>query len=123
MPFASEERIVLSFGSLSRVWSETPHRSFHEAWMGDHSPDVVAAWHRADALGRDGRCVVAGLVWGHRLALMTLLGLGLLTQQALLHRPWSSLAGLVLAQQATLERLNVSSVGTLLAFLALVFAG
>jgi hypothetical protein len=67
--------------------------------------------------------VLAALLWRERLALLGMLGLGLVVQQALLRWPWPSLAGLDLAQQAALVVLNATSVGTLLAFLALTLAG
>ncbi len=67
--------------------------------------------------------ILAALLWQHRLALLGMLGLGLLVQQALLRWPWPPLAGLTETQQASLQLLNASSVGTLLAFLALVLSG
>ena len=67
--------------------------------------------------------VLAGLLWRERLAMLAMLGLGLAVQQAVLRWPWPSLAGLSAAQQDALVLLNTSSVGTLLAFLALVLAG
>ena len=69
-------------------------------------------------------CLVLGaLLWRDRLALLGVLGLGLAVQQLLLRWPWESLAGLEPAQQAALVVLNATSVGTLLAFLALTLAG
>jgi hypothetical protein len=67
--------------------------------------------------------VLAGLAWRERAALFGLLGLGLAVQQALLRWPWPPLGGLDAGQQAALVVLNATSVGTLLAFLALVLAG
>ncbi len=67
--------------------------------------------------------VLAALLWRDRLALLGVLGLGLAVQQLVLRWPWDSLAGLDLARQQALVVLNATSVGTLLAFLALTLAG
>ncbi len=67
--------------------------------------------------------VLAVLLWRDRLAMLGILGLGLAVQQVLLRWPSASLAGLDPAQQAALVVLNATSVGTLLAFLALTLAG
>ena len=67
--------------------------------------------------------VLAALLWRDRLALLGVLGLALAVQQVLLRWSWPSLAGLDAAQQAALVVLNATSVGTLLAFLALTLAG
>ena len=66
---------------------------------------------------------LAALLWRDGPALLAMLGLGLAVQQAVLRWPWPSLAGLSEAQQEALVLLNASSVGTLLAFLALLLAG